>query len=365
MIRTKILIVIFSPLAVFACTSAAGTEPNDANAPLTFEVSSIELPAPSLHQVRAMQSPWKGTVTYAAGVPLNRSPYFPRHGTDDMRGFVPFAQSQDISADQRRFLETTFGGLEAQHTSRRGGYDLPDFYSPPTDPNAPQLLLYAVSLEDARKMAEAYLRYARDGFKDRIGPMQEEVKQLSERLADDQQKLPGTGPAAEAAKKAFDDLEKQVPYRDDKQALDAAAELDKMLNAAQVDIAGIQAALKAIQDYQRTRRGSPAVDSKLEVMLVEESISLQGAEARKRMAVSLRKQADSYIDLKAAWQRAEGEKDRLAHDVFTLPEMIRRARQRLADKMEQEPRIIDDRVFIYPVKPPNRSPSIMTPQTRP
>ena len=298
-----------------------------------------------------MRSPWKGTVTYAAGVPFNYSPYFPRHGSGDRHGFIQFAQRRDLSEEQRQFLETTEGGLEASHSGGRDPYTLPDFYTPSEDPNSPQFLLYAVSLDDAKKMAEAYLRYASDSFRDRIAPRQDEVRKLSEKLAAEQQKLPEAIQSAEAAERAFREMAKQVPYREDKQALDAAAELDRMLNTAQVDIAGIQAALKAIQDQMKALSSNVhPLKSKLEAMFVEESIALQAAEARKHMATTLRKQADNYIDLKQAMQTANTEKDRLAHDLSVVPDMIRRAREILAAEMQKEPKIINNKVFIYPVK---------------
>jgi len=353
MIRTRQSVTVFSLVAVFACSSATGAEPNDPNTLLTFENSSTVLPGPSFRQIRAMESPWKGTVTYAAGVPYNRSPHFPSHGSGEARSFIAYALQHDLTKEQRHFLETTHGGLEVSHSGGRGGRDyyvLPDFYTPPADPNAPQFLLYAVSLDDARKMAELYLRYARNRFKDKVAPVQNEIKTLSERLADEQQKLPGASQAYEAAKKAFEDLQKQVPYRDDKQALDAAAELDKVLNTAQVDMAGIRARVEVIQSYQREERRGQDITSRLELMFIEEAVALRGAEARKNMAATLRKQADSYIDLKGARDLAELEKNRLTHDIAVLPEMIQNARQKLAVEMEREPKVVNNKVFIHSIR---------------
>ncbi len=356
MIRTKESIAVFCLVALFVCSSPAGTEPNDANTPLTFEISAVGLPAPHLRQTYQTRSPWNGTVAYVAGVPSNRSEYFPKHGSNEIREVVRLAQSLGISKEQQRFLELTDGGLQGY---RVGGVDFhtpPNFYTPPDDPNSPQFLLYAVSLEDAKKMAEAYVRYARDSFRAKAASMQNELKRLSDELADGQQKSPEAIQSVEAAKKSFEDLQRQVPYRDDKQALDAAAELDKMLNMAQVDIAGIRARIETIQGYQKSHDN--AIPSrplefapKLELMFIEEAVALQGAEARKRMATNLRKQADSYIDLKVAWQRAEAERDRLAQYVRFLRPMIEDARQKLANEMEQEPKIINNKVFIYRVQP--------------
>lgn len=343
MIRTRRSLPVFGLVTFLVCSAPAGTEPNDARAALTFEVASMELPAPQFVRVYASPLPsWKGTVTYAAGVMLNDTPYFLRPGGPYVDSFIAWALNRDFSEEQRRFLARTHAELER-----------PRYYTPPGDPNSTQQLLYAVSLDDAKKMAAAYLEFSRDRYRHGIAPVQKEVKSLSERLADEQEKQPGAIRAAEAAEKAFQDLAKQVPYRDDKQALDAAAELDRMLNTAQVDIAGIQAALKAIQDQSKTLSSNVhPLKSKLEAMFVEESIALQAAEARKHMATTLRKQADGYIDLKQAMQSAAQEKDRIAHSISTLPEMIRQAQARLAGKIREEPRILNNRVFLYPVKQP-------------
>ena len=341
MIRDKKSIAVSSLVAIFACLSAAGTEPNDANTPLTFEVSTTELPAPQFSTVyTAPRVPtWKGTVTYAAGVAHNDSTYFLWRGSRDVVArFIEFARSQGISEEQWRFLVRTHGGLETG-----------PFYTPPEDPNASQSLLYAVSLDDAKKMAEAYLQYARDRFKEKVTPIQAESNRLTKQLADEQQKLPEAIQAYEAAKKAFEDLQKQVPYRYDKQALDAAAELDKMINMAQVDIAGIRARIEVIQ-HEQQKRPPTAVAAQLEIMFIQEAVALQGAQARKNMATTLRKQADSYIDLRGTRDLAEVERDRLTQEVSALPEMIRRVKEKLAATMQEEPKVINNRVFIYPVR---------------
>jgi hypothetical protein len=359
MIRTRMLTAISSLVAILACSSLAGTEPNDANTPLVFENSSVELPSPSLQRVPGVKSTWKGMVTYAAGVPLNFSKYFVYPGrTGEVRSLISFAMKRGISSDQRRFLETTWGGFDEDTSRVRERLDPPDWYVPPEDPNSPQVLLYAVSLDDAEKMAEAYVQYAQDRFRDTIAPIQREIELYTKMLTDFQQKQPEAIQAAEAAGRAFQELAKQVPYRDDKQALEAAAELDKMLNAAQVDIAGIQAALRAIQDQMKSSSGNASLKSKLEAMFAEESIALQAAEARKGMATTLRKQADSYIDLKDAMQTAEREKDHVAHVIATVPEAIRQARERLADEIDKEPKVIGNKVFIYSVRPPDKPRSI-------
>ncbi len=352
MTRVRILTATLSLAVVLACPSLAGTEPNDANTPFVFEDSLVELPSPSLQRVPGVKSTWKGMVTYAAGVPLNFSEYFvyPGHA-GEVRSLISFAMKRDISSDQRRFLETTWGGFDEDTSRVRERLDPPDWYVPSEYPNSPQILLYAVSLDDAKKMAEAYLRYAQDKFNSEVGEKQGEVERLSERLTDGQKRLPELIQSEEVTEKSLGEAKKQVPYRSVQQALDAAAELDKLLNTAHVEIAGIQARLKAIEAVPPNQ--PTAVASRLQMMRVEESISLQAAEARKRMAMELRKQADTYMDLTDAFAQITEQRESLARSMPVRSQMLRRAQQALSDLLQKEPKIIGNKVFLYPVKRPD------------
>ncbi len=82
-----------------------------------------------------------------------------------------------------------------------------------------------------------------------------------------QQKLSELGLSEETTRKQLQELRSWFPIAACKQALDAVAELDKMLNTAQVEIAGMQATLKAIQDHMKTHfaRQCSQLKSKLEV----------------------------------------------------------------------------------------------------
>lgn len=350
MIRTRECIAMFSLMVILACLSVAAEKPNDVNAPVTFEVSPIELPEPSaVSLARAGKakpsSPWKGTTVYAAGVPCKEMWPIPRPGSPTMEAFKPFVLSQNISEEQRRFLDATDINVSTRTDET--------LYSPPEDPNSRQALLYAVSVEDAKKMAEAYLRYVRDTFSHRIADQEAIIKELSEKRTAWQQKLPQLARTEETTRKELEEMKTQVPYRSEQQALDAAAELDRMLNGAQVDIAGIQATLKAIQDRMKPPAWLDLAEDmkeKLEVMFVEQSILLKAAEARKRMATELRKQADHYIDLMQALPRIASEQEQLTRDLPNLSERLEQVKQELPFLMLYQPTTLDNKAFIYPIR---------------
>lgn len=349
MIRTRECIAMFSLMVILACSSVAAEKPNDVNAPVTFEVSSIELPEPSaVSLARAGKakpsSPWKGTTVYAAGVPFKEMWPIPRPGSPTKEAFMRFVLSQNISEEQRRFLDAT--NIDVTNWTDE------TLYSPPGDPNSRQVLLYAVSVEEAKKMAEAYLRYVRDTLSHRIVDQEAIIKELSEKRTAWQQKLPQLARAEETTRKELEEMKTQVPYRSEQQALDAAAELDRMLNGAQVDIAGIQATLKAIQDRRKTQPNVPAeeVRKRLEAMFIEESISLEAAQARKRMATELRKQADHYIDLMQALPRIVREQEQLTRDLPDLSERLQQAKQELPFLTLYQSTALDKKAFIYPIR---------------
>ncbi|MEN6576481.1 MAG: hypothetical protein ABFD90_09065 [Phycisphaerales bacterium] len=349
MIRTGRSTVVFVLAALLACSSLAGTEPAGDNAPLTFEVSSMEWPAPDLTYSRPSggnEIPWKGTVAYVAGIPHRKDALIP---SDAMSLLFSHAQGLDISEKQRVFL----GGLDAAIDAEMGRLNTKGRYTPPEDPNSVQVMLYAVSLEDAKRMAQWYVQHERDSFRQQVAYHQACIKETTEAVAGIQRKLSDLSEAEETAKKAMDEVKKRVPYRSAQQALDAAVELDKMLNAAQVEIAGVQATLKAIQDRTKPMASLNLpldLRAKLEMMFVEQSISLQAAEARKRMATELRKQADAYMDLMQTLSSVTGEKEALANDLADKSEYLQAAQNQYPSLLQREPKVIDNKVFIYPVK---------------
>lgn len=349
MIRTGRSTVVFVLAALLACSSLADTEPTGDNAPLTFEVSSMEWPAPDLTYSRpsgGSEMPWKGTVAYVAGIPHKRDALIP---SDAMSSLASRAQSLDVSDKQRSFL----GGLESDVDSQMNKRGIKRLYTPPEDPNTVQVMLYAVSLEDAKRMAQWYIQHERDSFGQRVDYHQAYIKETTEAVAGIQRKLSDLSEAEETAKKALDEVKKRVPYRSVEQAIEAAMELDKMLNAAQVEIAGVQATLRAIQDRTKPMASvnlAQDLKAKLEMMFVEQSISLQAAEARKRMATELRQQADSYADLAGVLSGLLVEKETLAGDVADKSERLQRARDEHPSMLRREPRVIGNKVFIYPVQ---------------
>ncbi len=348
--RGRIRCVVVCVLLSLGSAAWAG-EPNETPIHLEFEVSPTPLPASSVPLVRSGNNAWKDFNAiepgYAADItivgPTDFIPFPNRRSGKDADRFITAAAMHrtDLSEGQQALL----GILQEMYKAQ------PEPLRNRIDPNHPEhFLLYAVTLEDARKMAEIYVQFAADSFKRSVASYQASIKSTSDELAANQQRLSELGQSEETTGKQLQELRKLVPYRNVQQATDAVAELDKTLNPARVEIAGLQAKLKAIQDHMKTiSPTNQELRLKLETMFVEESISLQVAEARYRTAQELRKQANDYVDLTQALSRILLEKEKVEKEkVPDLSKELQDLKERLPAIMREEPQI-PTKIVIHPI----------------
>jgi len=225
------------------------------------------------------------------------------------------------------------------------------------DPNHPvHLRLYAMTVDDARKMAVAYYQYAMREFQREVMEAENQLATQRENMETAQKRLAELEKTSATARQALEELQKKVPYRDDSEAQAAIGELDRILTTARVEVAGITAKLEAIQAYRErplakgeTRVTSPETTAKLDAMLVEESIALRGAQAREQMATRLREQANRFLELKAIVTNAPLEKKLLTEALETARRSLSSWQEALEERTQQKPQI-PAKVVIHPVQ---------------
>jgi len=155
------------------------------------------------------------------------------------------------------------------------------------------------------------------------------------------------------AEQEFEDLKREVPYRGTEEAKAALADFNRMLNALTVEISGIEATIKAINDYRLggrsipPKRISPELRSRLEDMLIEEAIKRKAAEARENTASTLQANAIKYIDLEAKILRQSVRKKDLAERIPRLQRQQEQEKSNLERRIT--PQILNNKVTIYPV----------------
>jgi hypothetical protein len=330
-------------------------EPNEIPVRLEFELSSTPLgpysafPSGPRSALRGGFVRWfRGhKPTYAAGILLvgarNFLP-FPSATSPSMADFLSYAEQRaGLSEQQKKFLKDAW--VAFQHGNNM-------MYGSP-EPNAPpHLMLYAVTLEDAQKMAQAFFQHGMALFRMRVDEQEGGIREVTEKIARAERKIAEVDSVTETTSKLLADFQKNVPYRTESEAQEAIGELDRMLNAAQVEIAGIKAKMQTIMTHQRessSRRMSQDVINRLQIMYMEESIVLQGTEARRQRATHLRDQANRFLDLKSTLAGAAGEKKALAESLRADQVLLRERQERLEAVQHQEPEI-PEKVLIYPVE---------------
>jgi hypothetical protein len=223
------------------------------------------------------------------------------------------------------------------------------------DPNGPEcVLLYAVTLEDAKKMTQAYYQYARNvWWRGYLDSRVEKAKVTVGKVEREQKRLVEIEQLMGAAQKSLEEFQKTVPYRMESEAQEAIVELDRMLNSAQVEIAGIQAKMDRIMGYRTgpppKLQLSPEAFAKLDMMLVEEDVALQGAAAREKKATSLREQASRFVELRSALTSATAEKRPLVEALEADGPVLEEQTTEVVAIRQQQPQI-PAKVFIYPIE---------------
>jgi hypothetical protein len=337
MISLRNLRLAFSLTCICSCLALAAEDPNLKPPVLQFEESPDDLDwVPGVVKMLAENARQK--ITYAVGIVRKPGTAF-FLGVTGTPGFGDRVLTLDLSEGQKQLLQmrrvdsNTFARVVDQSLGRdvdHGGRT--------------QLILYAVSLEDAKKMAQAYIDCATQVYAAHRRLSQEGRQETLWKISAKKRRIAEIAQVLGTSPDDFDSFMRTVPYRSEKEAVDAMAELDKTLNATTVEIAGIQAKLKAIQGDQSSPSTPVAIRPDLELMFVQESIALQAAEARKRSATDLRSQAKRFIDL----TQGPAERLKLMDEVVNHEEGLRAIEKELAT--EKPPEIVDNKVFIYRVR---------------
>jgi len=351
-------------IVALICSAAWAAEPNEPAIHLEFEISRTPL-APYSSTRRPYGSPtdWSAFANlkpaYAVDIVIVGPTYFlpfPNRATWS-RFLGHYAMLYAGLSEGQKALLVIVEGLLSK------GYPRPPRSH--IDPNHPEhLLLYATTLEDARKMAVAYYQYATREFQERYAKAENWVRTCAEDAEKAQKRIAELEKRSETAQKEFLGFQKTVHYRTETEAQEAVSELDRMLNNAQIEVAGITAKIEAIQSYRQSRvvvqdaqgRAVPATQpvtppettAKLNAMFIEESIALRAAQAREQMATRLREQANRFIDLKSTLANAPGEKKALTETLETAQRSLSSWQDNLANTKQQQPKI-PAKVVIYPV----------------
>jgi hypothetical protein len=229
--------------------------------------------------------------------------------------------------------------------------------------------LYAVSRADAEKMARAVLEFLIKESNAGAGPVMENhmekltdrQKQLKAQIAEATEKREEKDAEVNSAYRKYEEAVKESPYslhlpKDvPNEVRKTVFEMGKMLDVLNVEIAGIEAKMAAIEEYSKRDKGlNNQLLQRLREMTMQEQIELVGAETRRRAILDIKKREESLYHLYNAWNKLDDEaghlRGSLAADKGKLKGILKEKEHFV--KMGQGIRpfeIADREVTVYPV----------------
>ncbi len=352
MISTRKRQLAITLILACICIPALATEPNEAKTELKFEISTKET-----KWMRDKTQPGRGPIkpAYVATLFIKDDYYFSDlPNSEEIEVLVKTYAGESMSVPQKELL------AKSEVVAARIGHEetvKDHFY----------YRLYAVSPDDAKKMAEALIEALNDQHT-RMRLYKLRLHNLQEELSHNRMRLVFQDIDMEIDLTRFREAMKNVHYLTVEEAKITISELNKMLNHLDIDRAGVQAKIKAIREHQSRQKAirdkkleegisREGILLKLEEMLVDLFIEFDVLEDRMETASRLRGQAehfykqmnDKQLDLqrRANYVRINIEENeqelRRIERILTNPE---------SDMLP--PRVYQNKVTIYPVRVDNK-----------
>lgn len=218
------------------------------------------------------------------------------------------------------------------------------------------LRLYAVSEEDARRMATAVIEASDERNRRRFGAYVEHLHRQQSLIPDAEKTIAEGEPELKTITSRLEELRRVGYFRNRAEAEKIAADLGTLLNQIDIEIAGREAEVKVLT----AKFGEPSirVTESMREMHLEIEVDLAGALVRKKKAQDARARALEYVALsvRRSLLRTELEK---AQSTLTaearekIAQQILELERGLAHPNEHMRPVVvrDNTVFIHPVIP--------------
>lgn len=344
--RKRQLVIILILFCI--CVPVLSAEPNLVLPDLRFEIS--DEPQEWLIE----DSSGEELVTIVA-----RGPIRPTHmvemfiyaesiwSTDKGKYLLHTTPGKTMSQRQKEFLQSTNFGTDAF------GLD------GDTVPNHRHFRIYAVSADDAKKMAQAMQEYqligidpSRGDFSRRGMGLFVRPRNYEQTIAETQEKIAETDDTIKTTQEKMEKLKKAVRYLSQEEAKQAISEFNKMLNALEVELAGAEARLSLIGDYTaQYQKTNPAIWARLEQIRIEMLIEIAGVRARRATATALRGDAQVFCEFDKTRMDLAFDKKQLSGWLRDYREKQERYEKWIASRKALAPkRVYQNKVTIYPVR---------------
>ncbi len=336
MVSVKRIRLLFGLIVILTCASALCQEPNQPKTELKFEVSSEE------QQWITEQGDGRGPIrpTYVAVLFIRQPHYMPNFTQPAaMEKMVNTSSGKLLSQKQHDFIPLAQAFCRLNLTE----YVVPNHY---------HFRLYAVSELDARNMAQAFIENLTNIANTHRQQLLTEQQELQKGIALIKNKISDSEEKLKAAEARLDEMKGKIHYLTIDEAEKAILELNKMLCVLDVEIAGLQAKVSAIEKYKLgTKVTHEDTLAKLEQMLSEQAIELAGALARKEAGTEIRDRAEDFYNLRRQQIELPKTLDDLRRSLSNRRRSLSEVQDKLSDPASNAlpPKVYQNKVAIYPV----------------
>ena len=223
---------------------------------------------------------------------------------------------------------------------------------------------YAVSQEDAQKMAQAFINVWNTKVEKKLQPFLNRRKDLEEKITEIKKMLPVKQKNFEAAELKYKEI-KNARYFSSlhdgevyTKAKDTMFQMDKTLDTLEIELAGIKEKLKTIEQYRRRKSADDGKSfsretlDKLDQIFVEQMIELSSAKVRQNAALEIREREKEFLTLFSQWSNLESEVTGLKQDLEISENNLRNIETNLTNPVPEmlPPKVFQNQVTIYPVE---------------
>jgi hypothetical protein len=222
--------------------------------------------------------------------------------------------------------------------------------------------LYAVTKEEARKMAETYLKWLDEKAYKALQERKHNNEQIKIILMKDQGRMSQILKNLESFNKVKETSRIIFPVKDKTDFVinydnlptadiqNRVFEYHNMLNMLEIDIAGYEAKAKTLRKLMGT--GSLQTDSHTHQMLIQAEVELAGAMARRQVIIASAKVMNSYLDAIQNIQKIEKERKTLTVKIARLQADLPKSEETLSNPpgYMRPVEVFMNRITIHPVK---------------
>ncbi len=331
-------------VVVLACVTALSQEPNETKTGLQFEIGREEQEwIADLDELQMDEMYEKIKVEKSVIRPTHVAVMHIEHVRVPVIHWPEISNSpigRTMSERQREFIDEANGRIRNLQRIEDGF----------------EFRWYAVSENDAKKMAQAFLEVWTHKVNPKLQPVLNQRTELEQKISQAKKELPEKEAESRAINAKYEEIKKithDLSLHSDaaKESKETILEMNKKLDAINIEIKGIEAKLSAIEQYKSKKNVSIEGLSKLEQILCEQAIELAGALARQEAVIQIRTREEDFYSLHRKWSRLNSEVSGLRRNIASFERNLKRVKEILANPEPDMrlPMVLQDRATIYPV----------------